>query len=319
MRIVVLGAGGIGGFYGGVLARAGHCVNLLARGDNLAALQDRGLEVRIHNDPFIVRVKASDNVEEFGAVDWAILAVKSYSIGELVPTVQRLASRGAFIVSLLNGLDTPTRLIECGLPADKLLCGVTVTSAHRIGPGVVQRHGELQRLILGQPFPAGSKKHMRSERAAQIADAFRRAGVEAQLSNDIQTDLWRKFAFLAPVAALCGMTRSPIGPIRRCNLGRLLLRRSIHEVIDVGIASGVAFTRDEVSDIIEFCDSLPEDNKPSLLRDVEAGNRTEIDELSGAVSRRGDALGVDTPIHDAAFVAISLASRPRHTRQSLVV
>ena len=128
------------------------------------------------------------------------------------------------------------------------------------------------------------------------------------MSSDIRTELWRKFAFLAPVAAVCGLARSPIGPVRATPLGRVLLERAIRAVIAVGRASGVLLGQDEVSHIPDFCDSLPETNKPSLLRDLEAGGPTEIDDLSGAFSRTARIVVIDTPIHDTAAIAISLAS-----------
>ncbi|HVH89231.1 MAG TPA: ketopantoate reductase C-terminal domain-containing protein, partial [Terriglobales bacterium] len=192
-----------------------------------------------------------------------------------------------------------------------ILGGLTTISAERTSPGVFERHGKVQQVVFGElnhGERANTDARTRSELVREIADALRQAGVEARISEDIRTDLWRKFAFLAPVAALCGMARSPLGPIRANALGRLLLERAVHEVINVGRACGVGFAEGELSRILEFCDSLPESNKPSLLRDLEAGRPTEIEDLSGAVTRKGRSVGIDTPIHDAAFLAISLAS-----------
>src|SRR5262249_14566551 len=148
----------------------------------------------------------------------------------------------------------------------------------------------------------------RSDQIKQIAEAFREAGVDARVSSDIRADLWRKFAFLTPVAAACGLARSPIGPIRATALGRLLLERGIRAGITVGRARGIALAEDEIARIMRFCDSLPETNKPSLLRDLEANRPTEIEDLSGAVSRMGRLVGIETPIHDTAVAAISVAS-----------
>ena len=116
MRIAILGTGGVGGYYGGVLARAGHDVHVLARGANLAALRENGLEIRTPDQSFVVRVNAADDVKQFGAVDWAIVAVKTYSLGEVAPAAQHLARGGALIVPLLNGVDIADRLVELGVP-----------------------------------------------------------------------------------------------------------------------------------------------------------------------------------------------------------
>lgn len=320
MRIAILGAGGIGGYYGGLLARSGHIVYVLARGENLAILRQKGLEVRTPEESFVVHVKAEADVKDFDPVDWVIVAVKTYSLAEVAPAVRYLAEKGALIVPLLNGVDIADRLVEQGVPQENVLGGLTTISAMRTRPGVFERHGKVQQIVLGE-FDLG-KPHTdtrpRTERAKHIADAFREAGVEARVSSDIRADLWRKFAFLAPVAAASGLARSPIGPIRAMPLGRFLLERGIREVIAVGRAHGIPLGENEIAGIMQFCDSLPETNKPSLLRDLEAGRPTEIEDLSGAVARLGRLVGIETPIHDTAVAAISAASiaaRPTATAQ----
>jgi 2-dehydropantoate 2-reductase len=313
MRIAILGAGGVGGYYGGLLARSGHSVYVLARGENLTRLRRKGLEVRTPEESFVVRVKAEADVKEFDPVDWVIVAVKTYSLAEIAPAVRYLAEQGALIVPLLNGVDVADRLVEYGVLKENVLGGLTRISATRTGPGVFERQGKVQQIVLGE-FDSGKDARMdapgRSERVKRIADAFREAGVDARVAppGNIRVDLWRKFAFLAPVAAACGLARSPIGPIRATPLGRLLLERGIREVIAVGQAHGIALGEDEIANIMQFCDSLPETNKPSLLRDLEAGRPTEIEDLSGAVSRLGRQVGIETPIHDTATAAISAAS-----------
>lgn len=311
MHVAILGAGGIGGYYGGLLARAGHKVYLLARGENLDALRQRGLEVRSAEDAFIVGIEASDNVTWFGSIDLAIVSVKTYSLPQIAPSAAILAKSGALILLLLNGVDIAERLVADGVPKESVVGGLTTMSAERTSPGVFERHGKIQKIVVGEldsPTPAAPNGQARCDRVTVIADTFRQAGVETEVSSDIRTDLWRKFAFLAAVAAVCGLARSAIGPVRSIQLGRLLLERAIHEVIAVGRARGIPFGDDEVSRILNFCDSLPEKNKPSLLRDLEADRPTEINDLSGAVSRMARAVGLATPIHDTAVVAIGLAT-----------
>jgi 2-dehydropantoate 2-reductase len=313
MRIAILGAGGVGGYYGGMLAHSGHAVYVLARGENLATLQQKGLEVRTQEESFVVQVKAEADVKEFGPIDWAIVAVKTYSLTEIASAVRYLAETGALILPLLNGVDAAERLVEYGVPKESVLGGLTRISAMRTSPGVFERHAKVQQVVLGElddGKPTHTDAQARSERVKHIADAFRKAGVEARVASpgDIRGDLWRKFAFLAPVAAACGLARSPIGPVRSTPVGRLWLERGIREVIAVGRAHGIPLDENEIVRIMQFCDSLPETNKPSLLRDLEAGRPTEIEDLSGAVSRLGRQAGIETPIHDTAVAAISLAS-----------
>lgn len=303
MRIAVLGAGGVGGYFGGMLARAGHPVAMLARGAHLDALRERGLEVRTPEETFTVTVEASDDPRRLGAAELAIVAVKNYSLADIVPAAKLLAESGATVLPLLNGVEAADRLVAGGVPDGQVLGGLTDISAVRVGPGVVERRSAFQRVVVGE------RTGGISERAERIAAAFREAGADARASADITADLWRKFAFIATMSAACGLARSSVGPIRRAPLGRLLIERALREVLAVARASGVALTGNEEAEILRFVDSLPDPIKPSFLLDLESGGPTEIDDLSGAVSRLGREAGVETPVHDAATAALS-AARP---------
>jgi 2-dehydropantoate 2-reductase len=323
MKIAILGAGGIGGYYGGMLARAGNDVHVLARGTNLAALRETGLEIRTPEESFTVRVNASDDVKQFGCVDFAIVALKAYSLAEVAPAARHLAQEGALILPLLNGVDIADRMVELGVLADKMLGGVTTISAVRIAPGVFERRSKFQGVIVGEfrdPNVADRNDGGRMQRVANIVQAFCDAKVEARVSADIQADIWRKFAFIASLAAACGLARSPVGTLRATAPGKLLVERAIREVVTVARARGINLAPDEADRILKFCDTLPDAMKPSLLLDLEAGRPTEVDDLSGAVSRIGRLAGVETPIHDSAVVALSAGQqqgkRPSATRSS---
>jgi 2-dehydropantoate 2-reductase len=300
MKLAILGAGGVGSYYGGLLARAGHQVVLLARGAHLDALRQRGLEVRTPDETFTVTVEATGDPGKLGETDLAVIAVKSYSLPDIAPVARDLAMAGADILPLLNGVEAADRLIAAGVPDDRMLGGLTEISAVRTGPGAVERRSSFQRIVVGERTGGAS------ERAERIAEAFRAAGAEARVSDDITVDLWRKLAFIATMAAACGLSRSPIGPIRRAPLGQLLLERAVHEVAAVGRGRGVALPADVEAKTLAFIASLPDPIKPSFLLDLESGGPTEIDDLCGAVSRLGRLAGVETPVHDVATAALSV-------------
>jgi 2-dehydropantoate 2-reductase len=300
MNIAILGAGAVGSYYGGLLARAGHSVALLARGAHLDALRERGLEVRTPEGSFTVAVTATDRPGDLGPADLAIVAVKTYSLPEIVSAARQLAESGAIILPLLNGVDAADRLIAAGVPADRVLGGLTEISAARVAPGVVERRSPFQRVGVGE-LEGGI-----SDRAESIAAAFREAGADARASADITADLWRKLAFIATMAAACGLARSPVGPIRDAPLGPLLIERAAREVIAVGQALGEDLGEDDVSRILAFVDSLAPAIKPSFLLDLESGGPTELDDLCGAVSRIGREVGVETPVHDVATAALGV-------------
>jgi len=299
MKVVVLGAGAVGAYYGGQLARAGHEVTCFARGATLAALRERGLEIRTPDGTFQARVAATDRVETLGPADFAILAVKSYSLEGIAPVVRHCAEQGAAVVPLLNGVETAERLERLGVPSAAVIGGLTTISVVRPGPSVVERRGPLQVVVVGE-FDGRV-----TERVGRIAAAFREASVDAHTSDHIRVELWQKFVFIATLAAACGLARSPVGPLRTDRLGRRLLERAIGEVVAVARARGIALPNDEAARVLGLIDGLPSAMKPSFLGDLESGGPTELDILSGAVVRFAEQAHIATPIHDTATVALA--------------
>ncbi len=311
LRAVVLGAGGVGGYFGGVLARAGHAVTLLARGDHLAGIRARGLELRVPADESVafdrdgcVRLDATDDPDALPDADLVIVAVKSYSLDEVAPAAARLAAGGATVLPLLNGVDAADRLVAAGVPVRALLAGVTVISAARVAAGVIERRSAFQRVIVGR-LGAHTLDDARDEAAGRIVSAFRDAGVDARESPRIEVDLWNKLVFLASMAAACGLARADVGTVRRAPLGHLLVERAVAEIVAVARAHGIALAPDIGEQTVAAIDALPAAMRPSFLLDVERGGPTELDVLSGAVSRFGRRYSVPTPVHDTAVAALS--------------
>ena len=298
MRVVVLGAGAVGAYYGGQLSRAGHEVACYARGANLVALRQHGLEIKSPEGTFHASVAATDRTEKLGPADFAILAVKSYSLEGIASAVRFCAEQGAVIVPLLNGVDTAERLVDLGVPPAAVIGGLTRISVIRVAPGVVERRSSFQSVVVGE-FDGQA-----SARVDRIAAAFGEAGADARVSENIRLDLWRKFVFITALAAGCGLARSAIGPLLSHRLGRRLLERATAEVVAVGRARGIPFPDDEATRVMSVLDGLPSGMKPSFLADLESGGPTELDILSGAVSRFAEPLGIATPIHDTATVVL---------------
>jgi len=302
VKVVVLGAGAIGAYYGGQLSRAGHDVTLYARGDDLIAIAEDGLEIRTPEGSSTIEIGVTDRIDELGAADFAILGVKTYSLDSIAPAVKRVAESGAAIVPFLNGVETTDRLVALGVPRASILGGVTRISVARVKPGVVEKRGAFQSVIIGE------QDRRVSERVTRIVAAFRDAHVDAKASKQIEVDLWEKFVFISAMAAACGLTRRAIGPLRAEPLGRRLLQRAVQEVVDVARARDINLAADETARVIGAIDALPPGTKPSFLLDVEAGGQTEIDTLSGAVSRYAADAGVETPVHDTASAVFGIRS-----------
>jgi 2-dehydropantoate 2-reductase len=309
MKIAVVGAGGVGGYFGGLLARGGHEVRLFARGEHLDAIRARGLEIREPDATWTVHPTASDDPADLLPAEFAIVAVKSYSLSEVTPVVRRLASAGATIVPLLNGVESFETLVAAGVAAERILGGLAVVSAEKSAPGVITRRSEFRKIVVGEK-PGGP-----SVRGESLAAALRGAGADASVSENITVDLWRKFLFLSTFAATCGLARATVGAVRAAAYGPLLVERALRETAAVARARGVALGDDEEKKILLQMAALAPGLKPSFLLDLERGGPNELDVLSGAIARFGRESGVPTPIHDTAVTALS-AGRETETRQA---
>lgn len=303
MKIAVVGAGGIGSYFGGVLQRAGHEVTLFARRSHLEAIRDHGLRVETPEGWFAVAIRATDRIEDLCDAELALITVKSYSIAEAIPVARAVASAGADVVPLLNGVTAADELIAGGVPRERVLGGLARISAVRTRPGFVERRSPFQSVVVGE-LGGGP-----SARASRIADALREAGVDAHVSDRIEVELWQKFVFISAVAAVCGLARAPIGRVRTAPHGPRLIERAVDEVVAVARARGIPLPADEARRTSDFIGTLPDDLKPSFLLDLEAGGPTELDTLSGTVVRLAADRGVECPVHETAVAALSAGAR----------
>jgi 2-dehydropantoate 2-reductase len=295
----------VGGYFAGVLALAGHQVHLLARGKHLDAIRTKGgLEiVQPGGARDTAAVGATGDPAALAGSAFVIVAVKSYSLDEVAPVLSELAAHGSVIVPLLNGVGIDDRLATLGVGRTSIAGGLTYIVAARTAPGVVERFSPFARITMGE------FRGQTSDRLDPLAAALRDAGVEVTVTRGIEAGLWRKLAFIAPLAAICGLARSPAGPVRAAPFGREVFERAVREVVAVARASGVALGDASgeaiISDAMQHFDALRPDTKPSLLLDVERGGPTELDALSGAVARLGRKFAVETPVHDTAVVGLS--------------
>jgi 2-dehydropantoate 2-reductase len=299
MRIAIIGAGGVGGYYGALLARGGHDVTLLARGEHLDAIRQNGIMIKDHDTTFSVPVNATDRADDLRGADWAMLAVKSYSVPELTDVLAMLAKDGVAIVPILNGVTTAQNLEAAGVPRAQILGATTIMNAHKTAPGVIERLSRKERFVVGELDGTMSR------RAEAIAAAMQSAGGESLATREIVLELWQKFNMLCACAAACGMARSDLGTIRDTELGRLLIERAVREIAAVARAKHVPIPSTQEEDALARIAALPASLKPSFVLDVERGGPTELDVLSGAVSRFGREMGVPTPVHDTAAAVLA--------------
>jgi len=303
VRIAIIGAGGVGGYYGARLAAAGEDVTLIARGPHLAAIRERGLTVRFGGGEETYHLKATDDPASVGTVDLVIIAVKLWGTAEAAKSALALLGPDTGVMSLQNGVDKDGEIAAI-VGKEHVLGGITYIAALIDEPGIVSVNGTMARLLFGE---------FGNARTARIT-AFEAACVKAQLDAaivpDIDRALWEKFAFLAAFSASTCLMRSEIGPIRANAGARRILTAALDEAAAVGRARGVALAADYTAERLKILDGIPPTVTSSMAGDLKRGNRLEAPWLSGAIVRMGKELGVPTPTHTLILDALSLYTNP---------
>jgi 2-dehydropantoate 2-reductase len=297
MKIGVVGAGGVGGYYGGRLALAGAEVGVVARGKHLTAIQEHGLRIRAHDGKFTVRVVASKDPAEIGPCDAVLFCVKSYDTEEAAGLLPPLLKRTTSVLSLQNGIDNEEK-ISARIGPGHILGGVSFILTHIAEPGVVEQTGSVQRIVFGELD--GS----RSERAQELLAEFERANVDAELSDDVRAVLWDKYAYLCALAGLTAVTRLPIDQLLLVPETRELFRRMMSEVVEVARAEGVDLRDDLVDQKTIFTEELAPGSFSSLHHDLTSGRRLELDALHGELLRRAARHGVSAPVSETIYALL---------------
>ncbi|MBI1396239.1 MAG: 2-dehydropantoate 2-reductase [Betaproteobacteria bacterium] len=306
MKIAVIGAGGVGGYFGARLALAGEDITFIARGAHLDAMRTSGLTVRSSNGNLHVQpVSATDDAASVGHADYVMIATKLWSTGEAIDTARAMMGPDSTVVSFQNGVDAEDRLVEA-FGAGRVLGGVANIAALIESPGVVRHNGTMAVLVFGELDGA------RSARVSALETACKRAGIDTRVPDDILQAVWEKFALLAPFSSLTSLTRLPAGPLREDPDTRALFRQLVEEVVAVGQARGIALGEATVTAMLTRLDSLPADMVASMLGDLLRGNRLELPWLSGSVVKMGETLNVPTPAHRFACDVLKLHANGRH-------
>lgn len=308
MRIAVIGAGGIGGYFGGRLAAAGHEVALIARGEHLAALRGDGLAVDSPNGDLALPASAftaTDDTGEVGPVDVVLLCVKTWQFDDVLTTLPPLMGPDTAVMTLQNGVEAPVQVAEV-VGRDAVWPGTARIIALLSGPGRVHHVGGAGLLTFGE------WDGPRSERVEAFAAALKGADVAVELPADPWVALWSKLLFVATAGGLCATVEAPFGVIREQATTRALAAEAMAEVAAVAKADGVELPGDIVAETMAFLDRQPAQGTPSLHRDILEGKRSELDAWTGSVVRIGERTGTPTPV--CRFIYGVLSAREAHRR-----
>jgi 2-dehydropantoate 2-reductase len=298
MRILMLGAGGVGGYFGGRLAAAGEDVTFIARGAHLAAMTSNGLRIESPlGDAEIKPVSAQTTARGLAPVEVAFIAVKIGDTAAAIEACRDAVGPDTVVISLQNGLAADDELIAA-FGAGRVAGGVAYIASEVAAPGLIRHIGANQRIQVGE-LPAGT-----SARIARIAASLAGAGIDAEAVPDITRAMWEKFVLLVALAGLTTLTGETIGTIRADPDMRALLHAVMAETAAVARARGIDFAGDYADGRLAFADTLPEDMRSSMHHDLAAGRPLELDWLSGAVVRMGAALGIPTPANAAVYAGL---------------
>ncbi|OGO17543.1 MAG: hypothetical protein A2Z14_03720 [Chloroflexi bacterium RBG_16_48_8] len=296
MRIAIVGAGGVGGYLGGVLAQSPpNEVSFIARGKHLEAIRTCGLQVKsVHGDFLINPARVSDDPSEVGEVDYIVVAVKHFQLTEAASMIKPLVGKGTTIVPLQNGVDAHEVLISF-LGSEYVVGGFARIVSMIEAPGIIRQPSMIREVYVGE------LDKTRSERCQRIVNAWAECGVEAIQPEDISIPMWTKYLFMASYGGVSSLARVPSGDLLNCPESRNMLVRAMEEVEALARAKGIYLAADVVPTAMATLENFEPATTSSTQRDVAAGKPFELEAFSGTVVRLGREVGMATPVHEMLY------------------
>ena len=301
MKVAVIGAGGVGGYFGGLLARAGHEVTFVARGPHLRAIKDNGLRIESQLDgTFTVPGTATNNTATVGEQDLVIFTVKMYHNSDAVSAVLPLIGPETVVLTLQNGIDNGEILAET-VGEDHVMIGSAYMEGRISEPGVVTQGG---------PGIAafGEMNVGISRRGENLLQRFQEAGWRVNLHENMPGMLWKKFAYIAGSAAVCAAANCVYEEMRTKAETRQLIRDAIEEVLAVGKARGAPVMADSLAWAMDSLDRFPGQGRASMAKDFTDQRPVELEGLTGTVVRMARELEIPTPANDFLYAILKPAA-----------
>ena len=301
MRFAILGSGAVGGYYGAKLARAGHDVIFVARGAHLAAIREKGLEIRSPMlGDFTVQARAEEDTLRVGPVDVVVLAVKAYDNATALPMLTPMVGPGTSVLTVQNGVDSAAEV--AGVVGEgPVLGGTTYIATELGGPGLILQTGTHRRIVFGEVF--GELPRL-SERVQRIQEALAGADIQAEAAEDGRIPIWEKFIFLVALAGFTGASRLPIGPVWADPHIRAQFLEGSREVERLARAEGVNVAADRIEQIESYVGKIPGTMRSSLLIDLALGKRIDVEALLGSVVRRAARVGLPVPVMSTLYAVL---------------
>lgn len=293
MHIAIIGAGGVGAYFGGKLAHSGQKVTFIARGESFKVLQKKGLQVKsIAEDTFVTKnFDLLRSIQEIQHPDLILICTKSWQVAEVAKELATVIHKDTVVIPLQNGADNENKLLQ-HLNKKNVMGGLCKLYSKLEKSGVVHHFGHTPELIFGE------MDHRMSDRAKAIQVILQKGGFQCTLSEHIWVDVWTKFMFITTVSGLGGLTRTPIDQMYQNTELRKLLRQTAEEIYKISEAKEIGLPPTIVDDIMKFISKQPKGATASTQRDLMQGKPSELDNFNGYIVREGDRLHIETPIND---------------------
>jgi 2-dehydropantoate 2-reductase len=298
MRMAVMAAGAVGGYFGARMAAAGHDVAFIARGANREAMRRDGLKIESAlGDLHLKDVNVTDDPKQIGPVDVVLFAVKLWDTETAGEQARPLLGANTRMITLQNGVDSVDRLTPI-LGEAATIGGTTYIVSRIATPGVIRHNGAVARIRCGR------LDRRPDALLAGYVEEMKAANIDITLTDYVLLDIWKKFALLAGNSGITAATRQPLGVIRDDKDMRAFLDKLMEETIAVGRAAGVDFPPDFPDELNRMVAAMPPTMKASMANDLDAGNRLELDWLAGKVVALGRKYGVATPAQEAVYAIL---------------
>ena len=308
MKILIYGVGGVGGYFGGKLAKAGYEVTMIARGKHLEAIRKDGLEIESVDETFTIHPKlATDDLSEVETPDLVILGVKSWQIPKVASEIKSVIGDKTMVLPLQNGADNAEKLLEI-LPKKNVLAGLCFIISYIEKPGKIKHAAYEPRITFGEI------DNVKTEIVQEVHQVFVNAGISNSIAENIQLEIWKKFLFICTVSGIGGLTRVSIDKIRQSDYLYDLMQKTAREMIAVANAKGIPLSEEHFQKTFEIINAQPEGTTASTQRDIMQGKPSELENFNGYIVKEGEKLGIETPTNKLIYECLKpMENQARNT------
>ncbi len=307
MNILIYGAGGVGGYFGAKLAKAGNDVTFIARGEHLKAIQKNGLQIKSINGDFLVKVNATDSVENLKVTpDLIIFGVKSWQLTDAAKNCLSIFNKKTIVLPLQNGANNCNKLLKV-FPKEQVICALCRIVSKIESPGIINHFEYEPEIIFGEI------SNEKTNRIKLIKQIFDKAQFKNKISANIQLDVWKKFLFITTFSGIAALTRSNIGVLRSSKYLRNWMLQTAKEIVAVANAKNISLTEKDIEKTFKIYDKLADNTTASMQRDVMEGKPSELENFNGYIVKLGKQLKMPTLLND--FIYYSLLPQEEQTRK----